>query len=51
MPIINSLFKATAKIGFGLLPFSGQDSFLKVELASPLFRSVFRQAWVEGRAS
>jgi hypothetical protein len=50
MPIINSLYKAAAKIRVELLPFSGQSRF-GLLLASPLSRSVFRQAWVEGRAS
>ena len=51
MPVINGLFEAAAKIRVELLPFSGQDSFLEVELGSPLFRSVFREAWIEGFTS
>jgi hypothetical protein len=51
MPVINGLFEAAAKIRVELLPFSGQNSFLKVKLGFPLFRSVFRKARVEGRAS
>jgi hypothetical protein len=47
MPVINSLFEAAAKIRVGLVSFSGQEKFL----CSPLFRSVFREARIEGRAS
>jgi hypothetical protein len=47
MPISNSLFNAAAKLRVELVSFSGQDRFLD----SPLFRSVFREAGVEGLAT
>jgi hypothetical protein len=47
MPVVNSLFEAAAKIRVDLSFFLGRGRFLR----SPLFRSVFRKAWVEGRAS
>jgi hypothetical protein len=47
MPIINGVFYAAAKIRVELVSFCGQDRFL----SSPLFRSVFKKAGVEGRAS
>ncbi len=47
MPILNSLFNEAAKLRVELVSFSGQDRLLD----SPLFRSVLREAWVEGRAS